>query len=81
MKEDDTHRAAMLVSAAAKLETAAKRLLETDAGEMVSIKVQGWGLGRTFAEADIPPTYIAKILREYRESVVLEAERMGVEFK
>lgn len=80
MKADNAYRASCIVSHAETLASAAERLLSEDAGEAVTVKVMHAGFGRVLAEVRVPPTYIAKALKEYRESLVLEGEALGVEF-
>lgn len=79
MKADNAHKASILVTHAEALERAANVLLQDDS-DLVKVKIEADWFGRLLAEARIPPTYIAKAIKDYREAVVIQAEALGVEF-
>ena len=80
MKADNVHRAAELVSITCQIDRCVKNLLSDDAQERVLMKAEHASINLEYAKINMPPTYLVRALKEYREAIVLEAEALGVEF-
>ena len=80
MKAENAHRAAELVSITYQIDRCVKNLLSEDAQERVLMTAEHAAINREYAKINMPPTYLVRALKEYREAIVLEAEALGVEF-